>query len=149
MSQAINTSEVCCVHTSKFAKISRHDISAVGKYGSRNRFQITANLLWRRNSDGDGWVVIDRDCKYHCNDRLKITDTFDMGRPRIMMTSSNGTFPRYWPFVEGIRRPQVDSPNKGNWREALVFYLICAYTRNASDLRRHRAHYDVIVMITK
>ena len=101
MSQVINTSEVCCVHTSKFAKISRHDISAVGKYGSRNRFQITANLLCRRNSDGDGWVVIDRHCKYHCNDRLKITYTFDMARPRIMMTSSNGTFSTLLALCEG------------------------------------------------
>ena len=46
-----------------------------------------------------------------------------------------------------------DSPHKGQWRGALMFSLICARingwinNREASDLRRHRAHYDVIVMI--
>ena len=51
--------------------------------------------------------------------------------------------PRYWPFVRGIHR----SPNKGQWRETLMFSLICAWMngwvhhRNAGDFRRHRAHY--------
>ena len=61
-------------------------------------------------------------------------------------------FPRYWPFVRGIRLSPVDSPYKGQWRGAFVFPLICAWTngwassRDAGDLRRHRAHYDVTVM---
>ena len=61
-------------------------------------------------------------------------------------------FPRYWPFVRGIHRSPVNSPHKGQWRGALMFYLICAWInvwvniREAGDLRRHRAHYDVIVM---
>ena len=51
-------------------------------------------------------------------------------------------FARYWPFVRGIHRSPVD----------LGFSLICARTngwannRDASDLTRHRAHYDVTVM---
>ena len=46
----------------------------------------------------------------------------------------------------------VNSPHKGQWRGALMFYSICAringWANNggAGDLRRHRAHYDVIVM---
>ena len=73
-------------------------------------------------------------------------------------------FPRYWPFVRGIHRSPVtfvrgihrspvNSPHKGQWRGALMFPLICAWTnawvnnREAGDLRRHRAHYDVIIMI--
>ena len=46
-------------------------------------------------------------------------------------------FPRYWPFVWGIHR----SPHKGQWRGALTFSLICAWTnswvnnRDAGDLR--------------
>ena len=76
-------------------------------------------------------------------------------------------FPRYWPFVRGIHRWPVNSPHKGQWRGALTFSLICAWvngwvnTREAGDLRchragydvtvisltRHRAHYDVIVMM--
>ena len=32
-------------------------------------------------------------------------------------------FPRYWPFVSGIHRSPVDSPHKGQWRGALMFFL--------------------------
>ena len=59
-------------------------------------------------------------------------------------------FPRYWPFVRGIHRSPVNSPHKGQWRGALMFSLICAWinvwvnNREAGDMRRHRAHYDVI-----
>ena len=61
-------------------------------------------------------------------------------------------FPRYWPFLRGIHRSPVNSPHKGQWRGALKFTLICARingwvnNREAGDLRRYRAHYDVIVM---
>ena len=61
-------------------------------------------------------------------------------------------FPRYWPFVRGIHRCPVSSPHKGQWRGALMFSLICVWTNGwvnnhkAGDLRRYRAHYDVIVM---
>ena len=57
-------------------------------------------------------------------------------------------FPRYWSFV----RSQVNSPHKGRWHGALMFSLICAWINGwvnngeAGDLRRHRAHYDVMVM---
>ena len=63
-------------------------------------------------------------------------------------------FPRYWPFVRGIHRSPVNSPHKGQWRGALMLPLICAgingwvNNREAGDLRRHRTHYDVIVMLT-
>ena len=59
-----------------------------------------------------------------------------------MMTSSNGN----------IFRSPVNSPHKDQWRGALMFSLICAWTngwvsnRDTGDLTRHRAHYDVIVM---
>ena len=52
----------------------------------------------------------------------------------------------------GIHASPVDSPHKGQWRGALMFSLICAWTndwannRNAGDLRRYRARYDVTVM---
>ena len=35
------------------------------------------------------------------------------------------TFPRNWPFVQGINRYQVNSPHIGHWRGALMFSLIC------------------------
>ena len=61
-------------------------------------------------------------------------------------------FPRYWLFVRGIHRSPVNSPHKGQWRRALMFTLICVWingwvnNREAGDLRRYRAHHDVIVM---
>ena len=61
-------------------------------------------------------------------------------------------FPRYWPSVRGIHRSSVNSPYKGQWRGALMFSLICVWingwanNREAGDLRRYRAHYDVTVM---
>ena len=46
-----------------------------------------------------------------------------------------------------------NSPHEGQWHGALMFCLICAWingwvnNREAGDLRRHRAHYDVTVML--
>ena len=63
-------------------------------------------------------------------------------------------FPRYWLFVRGIHRSTVNSPHKGQWRGAWMLSLICAWingrvnNREAGDLRRHRAHCDVIVLIS-
>ena len=37
-------------------------------------------------------------------------------------------FPRYRPFVRGIHLLPVKSPHKGQWRGALMFPLICAWT---------------------
>ena len=57
--------------------------------------------------------------------------------------------------VRGIHRSPVNFPHKGQWRWALMFSLICAWingwvnNREAGELRRRRAHYDVNVMFTK
>ena len=62
------------------------------------------------------------------------------------------TFSGYWPFVRGIHRSLVTFPHKDQWREALVFSLTCSWiigwvnSREAGDLRHHRAHCDVIVI---
>ena len=57
-------------------------------------------------------------------------------------------FPRYWPFVRGIRWiPRTKARDPELW-----FSLICAWINGwvnngeAGDLRCHRAHYDVTVM---
>ena len=61
--------------------------------------------------------------------------------------------PRYWPFVLGIHRSPVNSPHKGQWRGALMFSLIYVWisgwvnNREAGNLRRHLAHYDVTVIV--
>ena len=75
----------------------------------------------------------------------------------MLMTSHDDVikwkdFPRYWPFVRGINRSPMDSPHKGKWSGTLMYSLICAWTngwaknRCVGDLRRHCAHYDVIIM---
>ena len=62
-------------------------------------------------------------------------------------------FPRYWPFVRGIHRSPLTSPHKGQWRGALIISSICAWINSwvnnheAGDLRRHRVHYDLTVMV--
>ena len=61
-------------------------------------------------------------------------------------------FPRYWPFVRGIHRSPVNSPQKGQWHGALILSLMCvsinSWVNNhkAGDLRRYRVHYDVSIM---
>ena len=53
----------------------------------------------------------------------------------------------------GISPVPVNSPHIGQWCGALMFTLICARingwvnNREAGDLRRIRAHYNVIVMM--
>ena len=62
------------------------------------------------------------------------------------------TFPRYRPFVRGIHQSPVNSLHKGQWRGVLMFSLIYRWTngwvnnRDADDLWRHRARYDVTIM---
>ena len=57
-------------------------------------------------------------------------------------------FPRYWPFVGEFPGHRWIPPQR-----PVIFFLICAwingwvYNREAGDLRRHRAHYDVIIVI--
>ena len=54
--------------------------------------------------------------------------------------------------MRGINRAPLNSPRKGQWRGVLMFSFICAWingwvnNREVGELRRHRAHYDVIVM---
>ena len=61
------------------------------------------------------------------------------------------TFSALLAICAGIQRFPVNSLHKGQWRGALMFSLICVWingwenNREAGDLRRYRAHYDVIV----
>ena len=61
-------------------------------------------------------------------------------------------FPCYWPIVRWIHWCPVNSPHKGQWHGALMVSLICVFingsvnNREAGDMRRYHAPYDVIVM---
>ena len=62
-------------------------------------------------------------------------------------------FRRYWPFVWGIHWPPVNSPHKAGDAELFMFLWSAPWingwvnNREAGDLRRHCAHYDVTVML--
>ena len=79
------------------------------------------------------------------HDRMDMTDT--------MMTSSNGNIFRLTGHLCGeFTGSRVNYSHKGQWRGALIFSLICVWingwvnNREAGDMRRNQAHYDVIVM---
>ena len=75
------------------------------------------------------------------------------GEWKGMMTSSNGNIFRVsgplWRETSSNHRSQVDSPHKGQWRGALIFSSTISWANNldAGDLRRHRAHFDVTVVV--
>ena len=60
---------------------------------------------------------------------------------------------RYWLIGRGIHQSPVNPFHKGQWRGALMFSFICAWTngwvdnRDAGDLRRYCARYDVTVRL--
>ena len=62
------------------------------------------------------------------------------------------TFSALLPFCAEYSPVTGELPHKGQWRGALMFSLICARMNgwanngDAGDLKRHLAHYDVIVM---
>ena len=63
------------------------------------------------------------------------------------------TFSALLALCAGNSPVPVISPHKGQWRGALMLSLICARINDwvnyheAGDLRRHRGHYDISVMI--
>ena len=71
----------------------------------------------------------------------------------VMMTSSNENIFRVTgPLCGEFTGDRWIPPHKGQWRGALMFSLICVFingcvnNREAGDLRRYRAHYDVTLM---
>ena len=88
------------------------------------------NSNMMRSSNGNGFRVTGFLCGEFTGDAL------------LVFCAGNSLMTRYWPFVRGIHRSCG----------ALMFSLICAWlnswvhNRAAGDLRRHSAHYDVIVM---
>ena len=64
------------------------------------------------------------------------------------------TFSALLAICAGNSPVPMNSPHKGQWRGALMFSLIWVWingwvnNREAGDLRRKRAHYDVILMAT-
>ena len=75
------------------------------------------------------------------------------GRARLIMRRHQmETFSTLLVVCAGISPVTGEFPSQSQWRGALMFSLICVWTngwannRDAGDLRRHRAHYDVTVV---
>ena len=109
---------------------------------NNDRHRVSCHLLWR--SDMSGIIV------FRCMGGLLLFHVW-MLTNRLSIRSHDDViewknFPRYCPFVL-----PVNSPQKGLWRGALMFSLICAWingwvsNNKAGDLRRHRANYDITV----
>ena len=128
-----------------------HIIKRLSKHSLGWWFETLSPPLWRhRNEDGVQFVDI------YWN---LVFGLYAPGTNVVVLVCMHDDvikwkyFPRYWPFVRWIHRSPVISPHKGQWRGALIFSLIYVWingwvnNREAGDLRRYRAHYDVIVMV--
>ena len=138
-----------CV-TSKHCKLSSATTSNI--WHSRESLFIPTTLSWS--------------CLHHVRQRTLYTRRYIAIVKRCVMWKCNWSiaseahydiikwkhFPRYWPFVRGIHHRPENSLHKCQWHGTLMFSLICAWTngwvntRDAGDLRHHRARYDVNVM---
>ena len=83
----------------------------------------------------------------HCSDKV---DSCAGNAHSTWWRHQMETFSALLAICAGIHR--FNSPHKGHWHGALRFSLICAWingwvnNREAGDLRRYRAHYDVSVV---
>ena len=74
-------------------------------------------------------------------------------RKQAMMTSLNGNISALLAICAGNLPVPGEFPSQRPVTRSLMFSLICVWikgwenNRDAGDLRRYRAHYDVIVMI--
>ena len=121
-------------------------------------FETPLRSFWRHLNDSQHYA----DGIFKCFRQTKCCTASNMSLTIVTSSNENilhvtgplcGNSPvRHWPFVWGIHGSPGNSPHKGQWRGTLMFSLICVWTsgwlnnRHASDLRRHRSHYDVTVM---
>ena len=96
------------------------------------------------------WFMI----KMFCGIHIRTISQEVISSMSSMMASSNGNIFRVTgPLCGEFTGHRWIQPHKGQWRGALMFYLICVWiygwinNREAGDLRRYRAQYDDIVMI--
>ena len=91
-----------------------------------------------------------RDCLFHPTNYL-MKKHFHASRWRHQMEIFSAFLDNL--CGEFTHQSSVNFPHKGQWCGALMFSLICAWINGwanngeAGDLRRHRAHHDIIVML--
>ena len=104
---------------------------------------------------GDGSSV--ENCKQSCSDKDNCTNIAFSGSDCFLYNGGNPIAAAgstiFAQTRTVVQSECQESVNIGQWRAALMFSLICTringWVNNgeAGDLRRHRPHYDVIVMI--
>ena len=91
--------------------------------------------------------------KLHDMVTISVLLVIGVGKPPVIggFSSQGASDVESWFLLKALnKRWPVDSPHKSQWRGALMFCLIWingwVNNRDAGDLRRHRAHYDITVM---
>ena len=94
-------------------------------------------------------------CWFKCKRNIELCRLYlkyAIGEEALQLKTGGNEFTQCFVHVREIHQSLVDSPHKGQWRRAFMFSLICGWTngwvnkRDAGDLRRQSAHYDVTVM---
>ena len=86
------------------------------------------------------------------NDNLSISWKYDINASCQSNSRGGGLQRGLFIAMDLKQKNPVNSPHKGQWRGAVMFSLICVWingrvnNREAGDLRRYRAHCEVIVM---
>ena len=118
------------------------------------KLQINGNLFRTYTSESDFQQSMHKGCAVQHNQN-QIVEALCCGEAFVdpWWRRQMETVSALLSLCAGIHQSRMESPYQGQWRRALMFSLICAWinswanNRNALDLRRHRAHYDVTVMV--
>ena len=115
-----------------------------------NNFSFSFLKIWYPNCFNV--VVTSRNKWFHIQSTSRNLNGWCNAIPMTWWRHQMEIFSALLAFCAGNSPVPVNSPHKGQWRGALMFSLICAWAnswvnnRDAGDLRRHHAHYDVTVM---
>ena len=112
--------------------IIRHIIGVVGSSPTRGElFSIWENFVYFKSKSS---VVENKWC-LPCIDGISYVNLHKQNVHLHDEVIKWKHFPRYWPFVRWIHWSLVVSCHKGQWREALMFSLICAWTNGWANNR--------------
>ena len=120
--------------------MTSHERHGDSKYGGSPVFQqlsCCAYLILCKGRHGDRWIPITngRWCQKGCAGRDFVCFMlWELIHGNLTCAPKHDDaikwkhFPRYWPFVRGIGRSSVNSPQKAQWRRALMFSLMIKFS---------------------
>ena len=120
--------------------------------GQTHLFTLVQGSFYTRPAkDGRRHIVVSHRLQAHVQKMIHVVSKIIEDNANTWWRHRIETFSVLLTFCDG--NPPADSPHKGPvGHRALMFPLICAWTnrysnnRDAGELRRHRAHYDVTAM---